>query len=98
MDEPLKALHDTLQSAADNNSTAHIGPKEAAEGAKAIQRMVDEAFDKDAQSNASESKMEHGVLYGGVVLGHTERFADWARKGGVNFYEGGIVIKDKETD
>lgn len=54
MDEHLKALQDTLQHAADNKSTAHIGPKEAAEGAKAIQRVVDEAFDKDAQSNAAD--------------------------------------------
>jgi len=54
MDEHLKALHDTLKSAADSKSTAHIGHKEAAEGANAIQRAVDEAFDKDAQSNAKD--------------------------------------------
>lgn len=45
MDERLKALQDTLKAAADSNSTAHIGSKEAAEGAAAIQRVVDERLD-----------------------------------------------------
>ena len=41
MDKHLKALHDTLKAAADSNSNAIIRPKEAREGAKAIERLAD---------------------------------------------------------
>lgn len=59
MDEDLKALHETLKSAAESNSTAHIRPNEAKRGADSIERVqqaVDEAFDKYAQRNMAENK------------------------------------------
>lgn len=54
MDEDLKALHETLKAAAESKATAHIGHKECQRAADAIQRTVDEAFDKDAQSNSKD--------------------------------------------
>lgn len=52
-DEHLKALQETLEEAHKSNSTAHIGPKEAGEGAQAIQRSIDKVFDADAQNSAA---------------------------------------------
>lgn len=98
MDEHLKALQDTLKAAADDNRNAIIRPKEAREGAEAIQRTVDEAFDKDAQSN--QSKIDAHVMHGPRridpfeapvnmdAVRAVERMADWARQSGLNVYGG----------
>jgi hypothetical protein len=37
----LRNLHDTLKAAAEHKTAAHIGPKEAREGAEAIERVME---------------------------------------------------------